>query len=70
MVVTGLPGHEAGESLTAAVHQVEPQVIGQRAVAVGAFGIAEEIANDRDVVGLHLTLDVEDPHGLTLPFDP
>ena len=40
MVVIAFPGNESGETLAAAVNEVEPQVIRKRSMAIGALGIA------------------------------
>ena len=40
MVVITFPGNESGETLAAAVNEVEPQVIRKRTMAIGALGIA------------------------------
>ena len=40
MVVITFPGNESGETLAAAVNEVEPEVIRKRSMAIGSFGIA------------------------------
>jgi len=68
VLVSGLPSHQTGESFAPSVDEVEPEMVGERTMSVGAFGITEEIADDGDGFRFHVTFDVEEPHTVTLPL--
>ena len=59
VVVARLPRHQAGEALAAALDQVEPLVLAQRAVAVGCGGHVEQLGHGVDVALAHLPLHLE-----------
>jgi hypothetical protein len=40
MVMIAFPGHETSKTFTSTIDKVKPEVIRQRAMAVGALGIA------------------------------
>jgi endonuclease III len=67
MVVVGLPRHQPGVAGPPALGEVEPAVVAQRPVSVGGLGDVEELGDRGDIVGVHLALDLESPHRLTLP---
>jgi hypothetical protein len=58
MVMIAFPGHETGKTFTTAVNEVKPEVIGQWAMAIGALGVTQKVADNRDVIGLHLPFDI------------
>jgi len=41
VIVIGLPSNEASKALTATVHKVKPEMIRERTVPIGAFGITQ-----------------------------
>ena len=62
VVVTRLPGDEAGEARAAALDQVQPQVVVQRAVPVGSLRGGQQARDLGDVGRRHLPLDLEAAH--------
>jgi hypothetical protein len=58
MVMIAFPGNETGKTFTTAVNEVKPEVIGERAMAIGALGVTQKVADNRDVIGLHLPFDI------------
>jgi hypothetical protein len=58
MVVIAFPGDETGKTFTTAIDKVEPEVIRERAMAIGALGVTQKVADNRDVIGLHLPFDI------------
>ena len=49
MGMVGFPGDESGEPRTAALDEVEPEVVRERAVAVGALGCVDQLTDLRDL---------------------
>jgi hypothetical protein len=63
VVVPRLPRDEPGEPLTPTLDEIEPLVLAERGVAVGAGGDVEQLGDRGDVAAGHLTLDLEPrPH--------
>jgi hypothetical protein len=63
MLVARLPRHESGKTGTATLDEVEPLVIGQGGMAVGAGGRIEQLADHRDVGRGHVAFHLEPGHG-------
>ena len=62
MVVTGLPGHQAGEALPATMDEVQPLVLAEGTMGVEAGGDGEQLGHGGDVALAHLALDLESVH--------
>jgi hypothetical protein len=58
MVMIAFPGNETGKTFTSTIDKVEPEVIRQWAMAIGALGVTQKVADNRDVIGLHLPFDI------------
>ena len=67
VIMARLGGEEARESVEATVHQVEVQMVRQRAAPIGASGGVEQLADAGDVVTRHLAFDLEASHGGRVP---
>ena len=70
MMVPGFGRQEAGEPVEAPVDEVEVEMVGQGAPPIGASRRVEEFGDVGDVVGAHLTLDLETSHGSRVPVEP
>lgn len=70
MIVARFPRDEAGKTLASTVDEIEPKVIGERPVSICSLGGSDQIAHDREIIGLHLAFDVENVHAVTLPLRP
>mgnify|MGYP006273053805 CR=1 FL=1 len=64
--VARLPGEETGKSLSAALCEIEPEVVGEWPVPVGSLGGTHQLADIGDLVGRELPLDHEGPHSRNL----
>jgi hypothetical protein len=60
--VAGLPGNEPDEPLSAALGEVEPEMIGQRPMIVGPLCGLEELGDLGHVMRRKLPLDIESTH--------
>ncbi|MEN9801116.1 MAG: hypothetical protein RLZ37_241, partial [Actinomycetota bacterium] len=68
MIVARFPSDEAGKTLASSIDEIEPKVIGERPVSIRSLGGSDQIAHDREIIGLHLAFDVENVHAVTLPL--
>jgi endonuclease III len=62
MIVARFECHQAREPRTSAVNEIQPQMIRQRTIPVGALGGVEERLHFGNVHGAHGTLDRQSPH--------
>jgi hypothetical protein len=58
------PRHESGEALSAALDEVEPEMVRQRTVSICPLGRGDQINDARSVERLELSLDLESTHGV------
>jgi hypothetical protein len=63
MLVARLPRNQAHEAGPTALHEIEPLVVSEGRMAVGAGGGIQQLADDGDVGRGHVALDLEPGHG-------
>ena len=61
------PADDRGETLASALAQVEPQVVGECALAVGALGGLEEAIHDFEALGIDVPANLEAQHSVRVP---
>jgi hypothetical protein len=54
VVVVEFPAHDGCESFSASLAQVEPQVVRECTLAVGAFCGTQKIVDDHKIVSVHI----------------
>ena len=62
MFMARLPRDEPGEAVVATAHEVQVEVVRQRATTVGSRCCIEQRRDLGDVVVVHVAFDLEAPH--------
>jgi hypothetical protein len=70
VVVVRLPGEKTRETVATPLGKVEPEVVREGPVPIGAFGRADEFTDVGDLGGVQLPLDDQSAHPRRVALEP